>query len=33
VISKFMSSSERESTIVPSGDAAHEIRGATVHST
>ena len=24
VISKFMSSSERESTIVPSGDAAHE---------
>jgi hypothetical protein len=26
VISKFMSSSERKSTIVPSGDAAHEIR-------
>jgi hypothetical protein len=32
-ISKFMSSSERKSTIVPSGDAAHEIRGATSHST
>ena len=33
VISKFMSSSKRKSTIVPSGDAAHEIRGATAHST
>jgi hypothetical protein len=33
VISKFMSSSERKSTIAPSRDADHEIHGATSHST